>query len=170
MSATIAYSAGGSAFQRSFPGVGEPVGSPMAVYYDPLDPANATIREPGSFVKGEIVSAIAACLFGGTGLLMCVLAWQGRRRARAAPARDLRIMLALVSVGVVGGFGVRLVSTGVHGLAIVESALVLSGTAMALVGAFRAPDEHRARQIVRSRMLIGGLVLVVGGLALQVLR
>ncbi len=170
MSGTIEYSVGDSQFRRSFPGVEGSVGSWITIFYDPRDPKNASLREPQHFVKGELGSALAACLFFGTGVVMVALSWQRRKLDQRSPAHDLRMMLVLVSIGVAGGFLVRLQSSGVHGLAIIESALVLSGDALALAAAFRAPDERRWQQIFRSRIMISAGVLMVGGLALQMLE
>lgn len=44
---------------------------------------------------------------------------------------------------------------------------MLSGAAIALVSAFRMPDHYRWREILMSRMLIGGWLLMIGGLVLQ---
>lgn len=170
MSGTIEYSVGDSRLRRSFGGVEGSVGSWITIYYDLRDPNNASIREPQSFVKHEIHSAIAACLVCGTGLVMAALLWQRKKLDSRSAAHDLRMMLVLASIGAAGGFLVRLQSRGVHGPAIVESAMVLSGDALALVAAFRAPDERRWRDIFRSRMMITGGVLVVGGLVLQILE
>jgi hypothetical protein len=107
LSGTIEYSIGNSVFRRSFPGVEDPAGSRITIYYDPRDPQNSSIREPQLFVKGEIDSAIAACLLFGTGLVMGALSWQRRKLDQKSPAHDLRMMLVLVSIGVAGGFWVR---------------------------------------------------------------
>jgi hypothetical protein len=76
----------------------------------------------------------------------------------------------LVSTVVVEGVWDLLSSGRVHGLAILESALVLSGTALALVAAFRAPEERRWREIFQSRMIVTAGGLVIGGLVLRMLK